>query len=134
MLFISAPFGNYLTHKNATSVIGTFTLNKRSGLLMQMIKTLRYSFNDGCWYNALGLRNPGIIHGIGKYKPNNILSIAAIDAGDWHELEHLIPKDIELELNISYEYRYDDHLNWIYRLQYNGDLPTNVVIRKISYF
>ena len=86
MLFISAPFGNYLTHKNATSVIGTFTLNKRSGLLMQMIKTLRYSFKDGCWYNALGLRNPGIIDGIGKYKPNNILSIAAIEEGDWHEL------------------------------------------------
>ena len=101
MLFISAPFGNYLTHKNATSVIGTFTLNKRSGLLMQMIKTLRYSFKDGCWYNALGLRNPGILDGIGKYKPNNILSIAAIDEGDWHELEHLIPKDIKLELNIS---------------------------------
>ena len=47
MLFISAPFGNYLTHKNATSVIGTFTLNKRSGLLMQMIKTLRsFDFKD----------------------------------------------------------------------------------------
>lgn len=101
MLFISAPFGNYLTHKNATSVIGTFTLNKRSGLLMQMIKTLRYSFKDGCWYNALGLRNPGVINGIGKCKPDNILSIAAIDVGDWKELEHLIPKDIKLELNIS---------------------------------
>ena len=100
MLFISAPFGNYLTHKNATSVIGTFTLNKRSGLLMQMIKPLRYSFKDGCWYNALGLRNPGVINGIGKCKPDNILSIAAIDVGDWHELEHLIPKDVKLELNI----------------------------------
>tara|TARA_A100001035_G_scaffold80943_1_gene62961 strand:- start:38 stop:766 length:729 start_codon:yes stop_codon:yes gene_type:complete len=100
-LYIAAPFGNYLTHKNATSVIGTFTLNKRTGLLKQIVKTLRYSYKDKCWYNALGLRNPGIIDGIGKYKPDNILSIAAIDAGDWLELEHLVPKDIKLELNIS---------------------------------
>ena len=56
--FISAPFGNYLKFKNATSVTGTWTYQPRPGLLKQIFKTLRYT-NQG-WRNKLGLRNAGI--------------------------------------------------------------------------
>ena len=100
-IYISAPFGNYLRPKNTIPVLGTFTLDKRSGLLSQIAKTLRYSFKDKCWYNALGLRNPGIEIGINRHKPDTILSIAAIEPTDWALLEKKIPKDISLELNIS---------------------------------
>ena len=33
--------------------MGTFTLNQRSGLILSLIRTLRYSFRDKAWYNAL---------------------------------------------------------------------------------
>ncbi len=100
-IYISAPFGNYVRPKNTTPVLGTFTLNRRTGLFIQIAKTLRYSFRDKCWYNALGLRNPGINTGIKRYKPDTILSIAAIAPTDWELLEKKIPKNIPLELNIS---------------------------------
>ena len=38
MLFISAPFGNYLKFENTISVIGTYTLHPRPGRLKQIIK------------------------------------------------------------------------------------------------
>ena len=62
MYFISAPFGNYLKFKNATSVAGTFTVLPRKGRLKQIIKTLRYVKTDAgwSWRNKLGLRNPGL--------------------------------------------------------------------------
>ncbi|MEE3234023.1 MAG: hypothetical protein VX294_07645 [Candidatus Latescibacterota bacterium] len=81
--------------------MGTFTLHQRTGLLLQIVKTLRYSFREKCWYNALGLRNPGIHTGIGRYRPNTIISIAAIEAADWELLAKRIPDNIPLELNIS---------------------------------
>ena len=71
---------------------------------------------------------------LGKCTQSPIRSIFSYnDKGDLERMK-VFDENQELELNISYEYRYDDHLNWIYRLQYNGDLATNVVIRKISYF
>ena len=100
-IYISAPFGNYIRPKNTTPVSGTFTLNQRRGLLIQIAKTLRYSFKEKCWYNALGLRNPGIDAGISRYKPSTVISIAAIEAADWMLLAEKIPVDIPLELNIS---------------------------------
>ena len=62
MIYIAAPFGNYLRTKKARSVIGTFTVEKRTGLIKQIITTLRYS--NGAWYNRIGLRNPGIHFGL----------------------------------------------------------------------
>tara|TARA_B100001094_G_scaffold296183_1_gene318181 strand:+ start:1379 stop:2089 length:711 start_codon:yes stop_codon:yes gene_type:complete len=100
-IYISAPFGNYVRPKNTIPVSGTFTLNQRKGLLLQVAKTLRYSFKEKCWFNALGLRNPGIDAGISRYKPNTIISIAAIEATDWGLLAKKIPVNIPLELNIS---------------------------------
>ena len=66
MLFIAAPFGNYLKFSNTLSVVGTYTLHPRKGRLKQIIKTLRYVPGDG-WVNRLELRNPGIIFGLSKY-------------------------------------------------------------------
>ena len=61
-IYVAAPFGNYLKIKGTKPVIGTYTLKKRSGLLWKLLTTLRYNFRDECWYNSLGLRNPGINH------------------------------------------------------------------------
>ena len=97
--FISAPFGNYLKFKNATSVTGTWTYQPRPGLLKQIFKTLRYT-NQG-WRNKLGLRNAGINYGLKKTNSNEVLSIAAIDKNDWINLESIIPSNQNIELNIS---------------------------------
>ena len=45
MLFISPPFGNYISLDDTISVAGSFTLNPRYGLLGQIIKTLTYSYD-----------------------------------------------------------------------------------------
>jgi len=89
-VYIAAPFGNYLYFNGIRSVRGSFTLMKRPGLLKQIAKTLRY--HDGEWYNAIGLRNPGVDHGIKKYRANrgDVLSLAAIDPGDWDLLNKIV--------------------------------------------
>ena len=84
-----------------TSVTGTWTLEPRSGLIKQIIKTLRYDFKTKSWFNSLGLRNPGVNKGIEKHKDGQIMSIAAIKRGDWKRLSKIIPREIPLELNIS---------------------------------
>lgn len=100
-VYISAPFGNYIRTKNTRSVVGTFTLERRPGLVSQLIKTLRY--RDGAWYNALGLRNPGIVNGFKYYLPsrNEVISLAAINPGDWEKLAEIVPEHIDVELNLS---------------------------------
>ena len=100
-IYIAAPFGNYIRTKNTRSVIGTFTLERRPGLIKQLIKTLRY--RNGVWYNALGLRNPGIINGFKYYRPsrNEVISLAAIEPGDWEKLAEIVPEHIDVELNLS---------------------------------
>ena len=60
MLFISPPFGNYVNLPNTIPITGSFTLQPRKGLFMQIIKTLRYSFEHGGWVNKIGLRNKGL--------------------------------------------------------------------------
>lgn len=101
MLYIAAPFGNYLFTRKTRSVLGTYTLEKRPGLIKQLIKTLRYK--NGAWYNSLGLKNPGIDFGIRRYnkKRGDLLSIAAIKQGDWILLNEKIPDDFDIELNLS---------------------------------
>ena len=103
-VYIAAPFGNYVRRSGISSVMGTFTLNQRRGLILALIKSLRYSFVDEAWYNALGLRNPGIQAGLRKWDNDSrdrIISIAAIEPDDWKELNDIIPKHVPLELNIS---------------------------------
>ncbi|RZD43309.1 MAG: hypothetical protein CXT73_00940 [Methanobacteriota archaeon] len=101
--FIAAPFGNYIKHKNAISVKGTYTMLHRRGLIKQLFKTLRYDFSKKGWKNELGLRNPGIKHGLNKYKNNGkeIISIAAMLPIDWEDFARVIPDYINLEFNLS---------------------------------
>ena len=101
MIYIAAPFGNYVHIPLTTPVTGTWTLETRSGLIKQILKTLRYDFKTKSWYNSLGLRNPGINKGIEKHKHGEIMSISAIKNGDWKRLSKIIPKETPLELNIS---------------------------------
>ena len=110
MIFISAPFGNFLQFDDAISVTGTFTLKPRSGRFKQIVKTLRYvpTKSGWAWRNALGLRNPGIVEGLTKHKLHNVLSIASLENDDWQKLYDLIPKNTNIELNISCP-NVDDH-------------------------
>ncbi len=105
--FISAPFGNYLQYtnfaKNAISVTGTFTLKPRPGRLKQILRTLRYvkTVEGWTWRNQLGLRNPGIFEGIENTNSKSIMSIASLETKDWKILYEIVPKDMNVELNIS---------------------------------
>ena len=107
MIFVSAPFGNYLQYtnflKDATYVTGTFTLKPRPGRFLQILKTLRYVKTEAgwVWRNKLGLRNPGIFKGIDSTKWYNVMSISSLEKNDWKILYEIIPKNMNLELNIS---------------------------------
>ena len=99
--FISAPFGNWIKPKGIIPVTGTWTLNPRGNILWAVMKTLRYNKEVGGWTNKLGLPNPGIAVGMRKTKPSEVLSIAEVERGDFHELEKWIPQDQSIELNLS---------------------------------
>jgi dihydroorotate dehydrogenase len=103
MLFISPPFGNYINLPNTKSIKGSFTLHSRKGLLLQILKTLRYSFEKQGWINQIGLRNKGIDWAIKKYKfdKHSIVSIAIMDYNEIDILNNKIPDSMDLELNIS---------------------------------
>ena len=101
--YIAAPFGNYLHKPDMYSVMGTFTLLRRPGLLKALLKTLRYSFHYNGWTNQLGLRNPGIEKGINKYyvQPHRrIVSIYGFNYGEWKTLAEYT-RGIRIELNLS---------------------------------
>jgi len=102
MLFISPPFGNYLTFLPYTIPIkGSYTLEPRPGLITQIINTLQYSTLYKGWINKIGLRNPGIDSGLANYKPNTILSLAFLNTTDLDGFNNTIPKNTNLEINIS---------------------------------
>ena len=102
MLFISPPFGNYLDFKHTTPIRGSFTLEPRTGLISQIIKTLRYSFKYGGWANKIGLRNKGIEWAINKYgHTNDVISIAILKQEDIDTILKILPVDTNIELNIS---------------------------------
>jgi dihydroorotate dehydrogenase len=101
MLFISPPFGNYISLPFTTSIAGSFTNEPREGLLLQIIKTLRYSFEMGGWVNKIGLRNKGIDWAIKNVPKNKIISIAIMDKKDIPDILKKLPEDRNIELNVS---------------------------------
>ena len=99
--FISPPFGNYINLPNTICIEGSYTLEPRGGLIIQILKTFRYSFKHEGWINKIGLRNKGIDYAIKNYNGNNIVSIAILKESDIDALLKKIPKDMNLEINIS---------------------------------
>ena len=99
--FIAAPFGNYLKHKNAISVHGTFTLYPQGNRVWSVLKTLRPT-REG-WVNRLGLPNPGIVKGLQKIADihNNVISIAEVNRNEFQEMNKLLPSTASIELNLS---------------------------------
>ena len=109
MLFISPPFGNYINLPNTMSIKGSFTLEPRKGLLGQIFRTLRYSWEKKGWINKIGLRNRGIDWAIAKYRDRKdcVISLAFVGKNR-HEIDNEIaefskrvPEDMNIELNVS---------------------------------
>jgi len=102
MLFISPPFGNYIYLPNTLSIKGSYTLEPRSGLIQQILKTFRYSFKYKGWVNKIGLRNKGLEYGIKDYNHSrDIISIAILDKEEIPKIINILPENINIELNIS---------------------------------
>ena len=101
MFFISPPFGNYISLPNTISIKGSYTLEQRDGLIGQILKTLRYSYQYGGWVNKIGLRNKGISYAINNYDKKSIYSIAILNKKEIKTLVSKIPEDMNIELNIS---------------------------------
>ena len=101
MFFISPPFGNYLNLPYTKAIKGSFTLHERTGLLGQIFKTLRYSNEHNGWINKIGLRNKGIDWAIKNHTPETILSIAILNNSDIDEMVKKLPKNQNIEINIS---------------------------------
>tara|TARA_B100000579_G_scaffold422333_1_gene424234 strand:- start:1336 stop:2013 length:678 start_codon:yes stop_codon:yes gene_type:complete len=97
--FIAAPFGNYIKTSNTISVTGSWTVEKRTGRIKQIAKTLRYTKKG--WVNKIGLRNPGLKYGLKNHQENEVFSVAGIDRDDWKVFSELIPENINLEINMS---------------------------------
>ena len=102
MLFISPPFGNYLNFENTKSIKGSYTLHPRDGLISQILKTLRFSYDKNGWINKIGLRNPGLKYGIEHYNhKTDILSIAIMDESEIKPILEMLPETTNIELNVS---------------------------------
>ena len=102
--FISAPFGNYIRSESTISVKGTFTLHPRGNRLWSILTTLRYSRKHNGWVNKLGLPNPGLQKGLTSVSDNprdKVLSIAETERGDFQKMNHIIPLNQSLEINLS---------------------------------
>ena len=104
MIFISPPFGNYLRISNTLPIRGSFTVEPRPGLFMQILKTLRYSVEKQAWINKIGLRNKGLDWAVEQYKQSKreqIISIAIMEKNDIPKILEKIPEDMNIELNVS---------------------------------
>ena len=113
-IFISPPFGSITpvvsalrsTLPNAVPILGSFTLKPRTGKVLQAARTLRYDFEKQGWRNSMGLRNPGLISGLDEYYSASeggtcVLSLALTDAEDVRIAKRIVPRDVNIELNIS---------------------------------
>lgn len=97
-LIISPPFGNWISNPSCTSVLGSFTLEKRKGLIYNVIKTFRPV--KGGWINKIGLRNPGI-RSIKSFNTNKIYSVVGLEDDDWEKILEIIPPNIDVEVNLG---------------------------------
>ena len=97
MLYISPPFGNYLSYKDSVQVKGTFTWERRKGIIRRSLKTIRPV--SGGWRNSIGFRNPGIRSV--TFRPETTYSVSIIESYEWELLYDFLPEGIDLEINLS---------------------------------
>ena len=101
MMFVAAPFGNYIKPIGCIPVTGTFTLHPQGNRVWSVIKSLRYNTKHKGWTNKLGLPNPGVKVGLERHIYGEVLSIAEIERNDFKKLYREIPEGINVELNLS---------------------------------
>lgn len=101
VLFIGPPFGNYISLPFTVSIKGSYTYDERPGLIGQILRTLRYSFEHHGWINKIGLRNKGIDYAMAHYNPKHIYSLAILNYDEIEALEAKVPKNANIELNVS---------------------------------
>jgi len=104
-LIISPPFGNYINRPYATSVEGSFTYQRREGLIYHSLRSIRPV--KGGWRNQIGLRNPGIQNVIirddaitsvvGGFAPPGLNATGA----DWRVMLNYLPSWAWPEVNLS---------------------------------
>ena len=97
MLYISPPFGNYFTYKNAKPIRGTFTYHRRKGLIWHTARSLRPV--RGGWRNQIGFRNVGIRSV--NFSNRAIYSISAMESAEWDQLLEYVPAHVAIEINLS---------------------------------
>ena len=101
MIFVAAPFGNYIKPVGTIPVTGTYTLHARGNVLWSAAKSLRYSTKHKGWTNNMGLPNPGVKVGLHKHIRGEVLSIAEIERNDFKKLYRIVPESMSVELNLS---------------------------------
>ena len=102
MLFLSPPFGNYISLPYCKSIKGSYTLEERPGILKQVYKTLYYDYVLDGWVNKIGLRNKGIDYGIKNYnEKTDIISIAILNEDDIEKINNKLDKKTNIEINVS---------------------------------
>ena len=96
-IILSPPISNLIQIQGTSRIVGSYTLNKRTGL-WRNLTTLRKS--KGGWYNKVGLRNPGIA----KFNKSGIVSLAGFCVSDFEAMLYCLAdnKNVErVEFNIS---------------------------------
>lgn len=88
-IIISPPFGTYVRFKDTSSVLGSFTVERRTGLIKQCIKTIR-KIDKNAWRNKIGLRNPGLANGKVPKRTQDIISLAAMEVSDWQKFANIL--------------------------------------------
>ena len=99
MLYISPPFGNYFSYQKSLRIEGTFTWERRKGLIYHTLRSLRPV--RGGWVNRIGFRNKGIRRRAEGCPLSNITSICAMEPNEWGKMCEFLPSTAHLELNLS---------------------------------
>lgn len=100
-IVISPPFGNYVCPNGATRIRGSFTIDRRKGIIKQALKTIRPV--KGGWVNKMGLRNCGIVYGMLRGNvATDIYSLATVSSsGEWDYFLSIVPDHFMVEVNVG---------------------------------
>ena len=101
MIFVAAPFGNYIKPAGCIPVCGTYTLHPQENKVWSAIRSLRYSTKHKGWTNNMGLPNPGGKEGLQRHIYGEVLSIAEIERNDFKKLYNVVPSGMSVELTLS---------------------------------